>query len=276
LQTDLREGGSRNRSKNIAYAHSRAMSLAVLMSLVFPMISIPAEMVSAAQTTVNYIMTTEDLFPEIPRLDVIVRTDWSVQYTANDGSGAPGTPVSYPVTATAGPGSITVWWWYNGTLIQYSNSRTIPHNAPIGDEADIPLYSDGTVTILLTIHASIDGVITNTGPGSVSPTYVSWTSWGTQTSQVSINSDAQDGQTIALSTVTTYAQTLTVTVTITFPSESFTSSPVSKMAAGDAPIMNSVTVTGSVIPEFNVVLPVAFIAMLVLLLCNRERRKVSG
>ena len=234
-----------------------------------------AGVVSAAQTTVNYMMITEDLFSEIPQLDVIVETEWSVQYIAYDGSGLPGTSVSYPITAAAGPGSITVWWWYNGTLVQYSNTRTTPHNTPIGDEANIPIYpSDGIVTVLLTIHASIDGLITKTGPGFVSPTYVTWTSWGTQTPQVSINSDAQNGQSVDLSTITTYLETLSVTVVIAFPSESYTSSLASKMATGDTLITNSVTVAGSPIPEFNVALPVASVAVLISLLLGQESRKV--
>jgi len=275
-QTDLREGGSRNRSKNIAFAHSRAMSLAVLMFLMLPMMSIPSEVVSAAQTTVNYSIRTQDHFPDVSQLDVIVQTDWSVQYTANDGSGTPGTSVSYPITATAGPGSITVWWWYNGTLVEKNGSQAVPHNTPIGDETNIPIPLEAGIIVWITIHASIDSVVSSTGPGSVSPSTLSWTSWGTQTAQVSVNSGAQNGETIALSTATTYTETLTVTFASTFPPENLSGSPISMMGAGDSPLTNTVTVVAPPIPEFSVFLPVAIVTILTLLLCGMKRRWLSG
>lgn len=250
------------------------MSLAVLMSLVFPMISIPAEVVSAAQTTVNYSIRTQDHFPDVSQLDVIVQTDWSVQYTANDGSGAPGASVSYPITATAGPGSITVWWWYNGTLVEKNGSQAVPHTTPIGDETNIPIPLEAGIIIWITIHASIDSVVSSTGPGSVSPSTLGWTAWGTQTSQVSVNSVAQNGETIALSTTTTYTETLTVTFAITFPPLNLSGSPISMMGAGDSPLTNTVTVIAPPIPEFSALLPVALMTMLILLLCDVKRRRL--
>jgi len=235
-----------------------------------------AGVVSAAQTTVNYSIRTQDHFPDVSRLDVIVQTEWSVQYIANDGSGVPGASVSYPITATAGPGSITVWWWYNGTLVEKNGSQAVPHNTPIGDETNIPIPLEAGIIIWITIYASIDSVVSSTGPGSVSPSTLSWTAWGTQTAQVSVDSGAQNGETIALSTTTTYAETLTVTFESTFPPENLSGSPISMMGAGDSPLTNTVTVVAPPIPEFSVFLLVAVVTILALLLCGMKRRRLSG
>jgi len=230
-----------NKEKKIAGSATEAITFGVFLLLAWSILIFPA--VSAANTTVNYSIRTQDLFPNIQRVDVIIQTDWSADYTSNDASGSPGATVSYPITAASGPGAIRVWWWYNGTIIKRNGERTISYSTPIGDRADIPVYDDGTFSIFLTIHSYIEGRITCTGPGSVSPSSVTWTVWGTQKFDAAIDTTAQDGQKISLTTRTIYYETLSAKFVYNGPpKEEYTSDLVSKSDEGDKQITNTITV----------------------------------
>ncbi|MFQ5883985.1 MAG: hypothetical protein ACE5IO_02680, partial [Thermoplasmata archaeon] len=85
---------------------------------------------SAEQTTVSYSIRTEDMFPIIERVDLILQTEWNVDFNADDGSVGPGETVEYPITASPALGSISVEWWYNGTVLTGHNSQTVPHQTP--------------------------------------------------------------------------------------------------------------------------------------------------
>lgn len=197
---------------------------------------------SGMSITVNYHIETQDLFPSVDRLDLILETDWSVAFDSDNDTIEPGATVEYGVSSSAGQGLISVQWWYNGTLLQENGSQSVPYETPIGEHADIPLYDDGVFSITLTIQASVEASLSMIGPGVVSPSSATWTSWGEETFLVTADDNAQNEERILVSAQTTYSATLVVAFDVV-GIETLTSDLVSRSGAGDVAVTNAIDVS---------------------------------
>jgi hypothetical protein len=131
--------------------------------------------------------------------------DFHVQASLDDSSVAPGSNASIQATVAEKTSSLTL------TLPGYG-SHTITFSTPIGTES-VPVIGIPGASVNVEITGQIQGAVSVSGPGSVSPDPVSWSSWGSNTIIVDA-SQAKDGDTISAALSLEYVVSIGVSVTI--------------------------------------------------------------
>jgi hypothetical protein len=91
-------------------------------------------------------------------------------------------------------------------------TRTITFDTPIGT-ISVPVAGVTGASINVDITGSITGSIATSGPGSASPTSLSWTSWGSKTITIDA-AQSKSGDTISETLSTFYTVSIGVSVTV--------------------------------------------------------------
>ena len=130
---------------------------------------------------------------------------FNVDCSLEDATVAPSSSVDIHASVAQKSSSLTLDLGTYGT-------HTVTFDTPIGT-VSVPVSGITGASINLDITGSITGSITTSGPGSASPTSLSWTSWGSKPITIDAT-QAKDGDSIKPTLSASYTVSIGVSVTV--------------------------------------------------------------
>lgn len=163
-------------------------------------------MAQAETTTVTYVESSGDLFPDDDRADLNLAVEGGVDWSLNEGTLSPGEALQRTLLPAAGPLILTADYHFDPRCCpnqERQGTETVTDDTPLGC-VDIPIPVDGSWTLIVTLCGVLDGRWPPQGPGDVSPTTGNWQVYEGQDLRISADSQAQDGDRLRLSVNTEY------------------------------------------------------------------------